>query len=406
MNPDVATHDDIEAVKAECARWQERRGEVDFDIDGAVVKIDEIDVQQRLGAVGRAPRWAIAYKFPPTTAITRLLNIEVSVGRTGALVPVRRARAGLGGRRHGAPVDPAQPGGRGAQGPPDRRPGDRPARRRRHPAGGGPAHAGAHRRGDAVHDARALPRVRHAGRAAPGRGPDAVPQPLVPGPDPAGHRPLRLAGRDGHRGPGREDGAALLRGGPGPQLRRHLRPAPPPRAARRPGRVQGRVRRQPAGRDRGVQEAAVVAPALRARHPPRGRRHRGGAGGRHPRPRRPAGRRRAGAGGGGGGGAGGGRVGARVPLVGRQPRAGGAAARRRPHHGRRGPPGRRRRPADRAQRGRDRRAGGALARRRQARHRRRRRQDDRLGEQVRPPSSWRGPTRAPSCRRPPRPASP
>ena len=87
VNPDVATHDDIEAVKAECARWQERRGEVDFDIDGAVVKIDEIDVQQRLGAVGRAPRWAIAYKFPPTTAITRLLNIEVSVGRTGALVP-------------------------------------------------------------------------------------------------------------------------------------------------------------------------------------------------------------------------------------------------------------------------------------------------------------------------------
>lgn len=87
VNPDVATLGDIEAVKAECARWQERRGEVDFDIDGAVVKIDEIDVQQRLGAVGRAPRWAIAYKFPPTTAITRLLNIEVSVGRTGALVP-------------------------------------------------------------------------------------------------------------------------------------------------------------------------------------------------------------------------------------------------------------------------------------------------------------------------------
>jgi DNA ligase (NAD+) len=87
VNPAIAVLDDVEAVKAECVRWQERRGEVDFDIDGAVVKIDEIDVQERLGAVGRAPRWAIAYKFPPTTAVTTLLDIMVSVGRTGALVP-------------------------------------------------------------------------------------------------------------------------------------------------------------------------------------------------------------------------------------------------------------------------------------------------------------------------------
>ncbi len=87
VNPDIAVLDDIEAVAAECVRWQERRGEVDFDIDGAVVKIDEIDVQERLGAVGRAPRWAIAYKFPPTTAVTTLNDIMVSVGRTGALVP-------------------------------------------------------------------------------------------------------------------------------------------------------------------------------------------------------------------------------------------------------------------------------------------------------------------------------
>jgi DNA ligase (NAD+) len=79
--------DDIEAVAAECVRWQERRGTVDFDIDGAVVKIDDIEIQDRLGAVGRAPRWAIAYKFPPTTAVTTLNDIMVSVGRTGALVP-------------------------------------------------------------------------------------------------------------------------------------------------------------------------------------------------------------------------------------------------------------------------------------------------------------------------------
>ncbi len=60
---------------------------MDYDIDGAVVKIDAIDLQRRLGVVGRAPRWAIAYKFAPTTATTRLDDIMVSVGRTGALVP-------------------------------------------------------------------------------------------------------------------------------------------------------------------------------------------------------------------------------------------------------------------------------------------------------------------------------
>jgi DNA ligase (NAD+) len=87
VNPDISVVDDIEAVARECRAWEERRGSVDFDIDGAVVKIDAFDVQARLGAVGRAPRWAIAYKFAPTTATTKLNDIMVSVGRTGALVP-------------------------------------------------------------------------------------------------------------------------------------------------------------------------------------------------------------------------------------------------------------------------------------------------------------------------------
>ena len=87
VNPDIALVDTIDEVRAACAAWEDRRGSVDFDIDGAVVKIDEIDVQERLGAVGRAPRWAIAYKFAPTTAVTTLNNIMVSIGRTGALVP-------------------------------------------------------------------------------------------------------------------------------------------------------------------------------------------------------------------------------------------------------------------------------------------------------------------------------
>ncbi len=87
VNPDIRRLEEIEAVHGECVAWEERRGSVDFDIDGAVVKIDDIGVQDRLGAVGRAPRWAIAYKFAPTTATTRLNGIMVSVGRTGALVP-------------------------------------------------------------------------------------------------------------------------------------------------------------------------------------------------------------------------------------------------------------------------------------------------------------------------------
>ena len=87
VNPDIRVAATIEEVQAECEAWEARRGSVDFDIDGAVVKIDEMAVQDRLGAVGRAPRWAIAYKFAPTTAITTLNDIMVSVGRTGALVP-------------------------------------------------------------------------------------------------------------------------------------------------------------------------------------------------------------------------------------------------------------------------------------------------------------------------------
>src|SRR5699024_9759519 len=67
VSADIAVVEEFDAVVAACARWEERRAEVEFDIDGAVVKIDQGDLRDRLGAVGRAPRWAIAYKFAPTT---------------------------------------------------------------------------------------------------------------------------------------------------------------------------------------------------------------------------------------------------------------------------------------------------------------------------------------------------
>jgi DNA ligase (NAD+) len=83
----VALHDGIESALAECHAWEQRRGEIDYDIDGCVVKVSSYAQQRELGAVNRDPRWAIAYKFAPTTALTRLLRIGVNVGRTGALNP-------------------------------------------------------------------------------------------------------------------------------------------------------------------------------------------------------------------------------------------------------------------------------------------------------------------------------
>jgi DNA ligase (NAD+) len=87
VNPISSRHDTFESMAAACEGLVERRSELDYDIDGCVVKIDRRDQQEALGAVGRDPRWAIAFKFPPTTAITKLLDIGVNVGRTGALNP-------------------------------------------------------------------------------------------------------------------------------------------------------------------------------------------------------------------------------------------------------------------------------------------------------------------------------
>ena len=87
VNPDTSPHDEIDEVVERCRWWEERREELDFEIDGVVVKIDERALWRELGVVGREPRWAIAWKFPPTTATTRLNKIVWNVGRTGHLLP-------------------------------------------------------------------------------------------------------------------------------------------------------------------------------------------------------------------------------------------------------------------------------------------------------------------------------
>ncbi len=87
VNPDTAAAGTLDEIVSVCRRWQERREELDYDIDGVVIKVDDRGLQTALGAVGRDPRWAVAYKFAPTTAQTRLVRIHVNVGRTGILNP-------------------------------------------------------------------------------------------------------------------------------------------------------------------------------------------------------------------------------------------------------------------------------------------------------------------------------
>lgn len=87
VNPNTRGADTVEQIIAGCKEWQERREQLDYDIDGVVIKVADRALQTALGAVGRDPRWAVAYKFAPTTAQTRLLHINVNVGRTGVLNP-------------------------------------------------------------------------------------------------------------------------------------------------------------------------------------------------------------------------------------------------------------------------------------------------------------------------------
>jgi DNA ligase (NAD+) len=85
--PDTGTHEGVDSVVNRCRWWEGRRDELDFEIDGVVVKVNERGLWRELGVVGREPRWAVAWKFAPTTAITRLKNVFWNVGRNGALFP-------------------------------------------------------------------------------------------------------------------------------------------------------------------------------------------------------------------------------------------------------------------------------------------------------------------------------
>ena len=87
-NPHRRVVADVEGVAAYLEEWHDRRHDLDYDTDGVVIKVASLGLQEELGAVARSPRWAIAYKFPPEEVETVVLDIIVSVGRTGAATPV------------------------------------------------------------------------------------------------------------------------------------------------------------------------------------------------------------------------------------------------------------------------------------------------------------------------------
>ena len=88
VNPHRKVCGSLDEVLDFYRHWEEHRDDLDYEIDGVVVKVNSIDIQNKLGRTSKSPRWAIAVKFPARQATTKLLNIRIQVGRTGALTPV------------------------------------------------------------------------------------------------------------------------------------------------------------------------------------------------------------------------------------------------------------------------------------------------------------------------------
>ena len=227
-------------VVAQCRSWEERRGSLDFEIDGVVVKVNEVELQRRLGSVGREPRWAIAWKFPPTTAVTKLNQIGWTPGKFGDLHPYAMLEPVHVG---GVTVKMATLHNEEDLARKDIREGEEvivlragdvipqvlcPAphvAERRRPPGAAAAAAG-------------VPDLPHADGQARGLGVHPLPEPRLPGPALAAAQALRR--RDGHRRPRREAGRAVHGARLGANRRRLL----PPHAGadRRRSRASARSR--------------------------------------------------------------------------------------------------------------------------------------------------------------------
>lgn len=88
VNPYSKLCRDVEEVWSYCEEWEKRRDSLSYAVDGVVLKVNRMDLWKTLGATSKSPRWAIAFKFPPEEAVTKVLDIVVNVGRTGVLTPV------------------------------------------------------------------------------------------------------------------------------------------------------------------------------------------------------------------------------------------------------------------------------------------------------------------------------
>ena len=200
VNPNREAGLDIEAVIAFTEAWREKRHELPYETDGVVVKVDRFDQQERLGIVSRAPRWAIAYKFPPEQVETVVEDIVPYVGRTGTLTPVAHLRPT---KVAGSTVARATLHNLDEVRRKDIRIGDHVVLQKAGdviPEVVRPLVGQADRRRARVRDAGDVPGLRHGGRPGRGRRPPLLPEPGLPGAGRPGVRPLRRARRDGHRG--------------------------------------------------------------------------------------------------------------------------------------------------------------------------------------------------------------
>ncbi len=187
-NPFAERHDSVEAVAEVCRLWETKRLELDYEIDGFVIKVDSFDQQRRLGALHGRPRWSRAYKWAPMTAADAAEQDPHPRRPDRRAQSLGRARAGRGRRRHRLDGDAPQRGGHQPQGHSRGRRRDRAEGRRRDPPGrrSRPATPA---RDEAVQDARKVPPLRGKDRQARRRGDAPLPQSEV-----------RVAGaRDAHQ---------------------------------------------------------------------------------------------------------------------------------------------------------------------------------------------------------------